>query len=141
MLISPLERIWPFIWSYPNSLYSRMLCTKFDWNWQSSSGEEVFQKLSVILLFCFYLPLDRGFILHLNNSKSQVWLTLAYQWFWRRSRKCDSPADRHTNDRQRAIREVHFKISFQLRWAEKAVHNSFFFYEETQLLYNLWCCF
>ena len=47
--------------------------------------------LNIILLFCYYLPLEKGMVLHLNKHKSpsskdalgQVWMKLA-QWFWRR---------------------------------------------------------
>jgi hypothetical protein len=46
---------------------------------------------SVFLLFCYYLPLERGNPLHLNKLEfpapkddlCQVWLKLA-QWLWRR---------------------------------------------------------
>jgi hypothetical protein len=52
---------------------------------------------SAFLLFCYYLPLEKGDPLHLNKLETplpkddlrQVWLKLA-QWFWRRSRKCKS---------------------------------------------------
>jgi hypothetical protein len=63
------------------------------------------KKFSVFLLFCDYLPLEKGNPLHLNNLESpppkddlcQVWLNLA-QWFWRRSRKCKSlQTDGQTN--------------------------------------------
>jgi hypothetical protein len=37
MIIFPLKRIWPFIWIIYNSLYPRMICTKFDWNWPTGS--------------------------------------------------------------------------------------------------------
>jgi hypothetical protein len=45
----------------------------------------------VFLLFCYYLPLERGYSLPLKTLKSspskddlcQVWLKLA-QWFWRK---------------------------------------------------------
>jgi hypothetical protein len=33
VIISPLKRNWPFIWTILNSLYPRIICTKFDWNW------------------------------------------------------------------------------------------------------------
>jgi hypothetical protein len=33
---------WPFIWTIQNSLYPRMICTKFDWNWPPGSGEDFF---------------------------------------------------------------------------------------------------
>jgi hypothetical protein len=59
-----------------------------------------------ILLFCYYLPLEKGATIHLNkpefpppkNNLYQVLLKLA-QWFWRRSRKCKSlQTDRRTTD-------------------------------------------
>jgi hypothetical protein len=58
--------------------------------------EKIFKKkiFSVFLLFCDYLPLEKGNPLQLNNLESpppkddlcKVWLRLT-QWFWRRSRK------------------------------------------------------
>jgi hypothetical protein len=42
MSISPLKRIWTFIWTIQNSLYPRMICTKFDWNWLAGSGKYFF---------------------------------------------------------------------------------------------------
>ena len=40
LFISPLKRVWPFIWTNLNPLYQRMLCAKFGLNWPSGSGEE-----------------------------------------------------------------------------------------------------
>jgi hypothetical protein len=82
---------------------------------------------SVFLLFCDYLPLEKGNLLYLNNLESpppkdhlcQVWLKLA-QWFWRRCRNVKvyrQRMDRQTDDEQWAIRIAH--LSFQLRWANK----------------------
>jgi hypothetical protein len=84
---------------------------------------------SVFLLFCYYLPMEKGNPLHFNNLESpspkddlcQFWLKLA-QWFWRRSQKCkslqtDGRHDGKTDDGQRAIRIDH--LSSQLRWAKK----------------------
>jgi hypothetical protein len=59
--------------------------------------KKILKIFSVFLLFCYYLPLEKGNHLHLNKLESptpkddlcQVWLKLA-QWFWRRSRKCKS---------------------------------------------------
>jgi hypothetical protein len=54
--------------------------------------KKIFKKnSSVFLLFRYYLPLEKGYPLHMNNSESplpkddlyKVWLKLA-QWFWRR---------------------------------------------------------
>jgi hypothetical protein len=42
VIISTLNRTWPFIWTIYNFLYPTMLCAKFDWNWPAGSGEEDF---------------------------------------------------------------------------------------------------
>ena len=39
-IISPLERVWPFILTNLNPLHPGILCAKFGWNWPSGSGEE-----------------------------------------------------------------------------------------------------
>jgi hypothetical protein len=54
--------------------------------------------VTVFLLFRYYLPLEKGYPLHLNNLKSptpkedlcKVWLKLE-QWFWRRGFLNDPP--------------------------------------------------
>ena len=93
------------------------------WFWR----RRFFKNFSVFLLFCYYLPLGKGVLLHLNNFESpppkddlcQVWLKLD-QWFWRRSRKCKSlQTDGRKDDGQRAIRKAH--LSFQLRWAKNSM--------------------
>jgi hypothetical protein len=38
VIISPLKRTWSFIWTNLNFLFSRVICTKFDWNWLADSG-------------------------------------------------------------------------------------------------------
>jgi hypothetical protein len=118
VIISPLKRTWPLICTILNSLYLRMICTKFYWNWLAFL--KIFSKF---LLFCYYLPLGKGVVLHLYNSESplpkddlyQLWLKLA-QRFWRRSRKYKSLTDRHQTDRRRTTRKAH--LSFQLMWAK-----------------------
>jgi hypothetical protein len=53
--------------------------------------KKIFKIFKVFLLICYYLPLEKGYPLHLNKSESplakddlcQVWLKLA-QWFSRR---------------------------------------------------------
>ena len=82
-----------------------MICAKFGWNWPSGYGEEEF-KISLVyfLLFCNYLPLEKGVALHLNNLEfpspkdalCQVWLKFA-QLFWRRW-KHGKVTDRWTDD-------------------------------------------
>ena len=40
VIISPLTRAWPYIWTNFNPLHPRMLCAKFGWNWPSGSWEK-----------------------------------------------------------------------------------------------------
>jgi hypothetical protein len=42
VIISPLKRTWPFIWTNLNFLHPRILCTKVDSIWPIGSGEEDF---------------------------------------------------------------------------------------------------
>ena len=42
VIISPLKKTWPLIWTISNSLYRRMTYAKFDWNWPAGSREEDF---------------------------------------------------------------------------------------------------
>ena len=42
VIISPLKRTWPFIWTILNFHHLRMICTKFEWNGPAGSGEEDF---------------------------------------------------------------------------------------------------
>ena len=44
VIISPLKRVWSFIWINFNPLYPKMHCAKISWNWPSGSGEEVEKK-------------------------------------------------------------------------------------------------
>ena len=91
MIISPLKWAWPFFWINLNSLYQRIICTKFDWFWLAGSGGDFFKIFSVSLLFHYYLPLENGYLLHLNKLEFpppkydlfQVWLKLA-KWLLRR---------------------------------------------------------
>lgn len=41
LIISPWKMLWPFVWTISNSLFPRMLRTKFGWNWFSGFKEEV----------------------------------------------------------------------------------------------------
>ena len=75
---------------------------------------------NLILLFLYYLPLEKGAALHLNklespppkNALCPVWLILA-QWIWRRSRKLEKFKDR-LRDRQTA---TDGRRSEKLTWA------------------------
>ena len=66
------------------------------WFWR----RRFFNFVNVFLLFCYYLPLEKGGALLLNKLESpspkdalcQVWLKFA-QWFWRRWWKCEKFTD------------------------------------------------
>ena len=62
----PLEKGGAIHLANLNSLYPRMVCAKFVWNWLSGSGEEDFLKFVILFsLFLNYLPLEKGGALHL----------------------------------------------------------------------------
>jgi hypothetical protein len=42
VIISPLKRTWPFIWTNVNSLHPTIICTKFDWIWPAGSEGQHF---------------------------------------------------------------------------------------------------
>jgi hypothetical protein len=75
-----------------------------------------FIKFSVFLLFCDYLPLEKGNSQDLYNLESpspSIWLKLT-QWFWRGRQKCKNLQTYGQKDNgQQAIRKTH--LSFQLR--------------------------
>ena len=86
VFISPWKRMGPFICTNVNSLYPRMHCAKFGWNWPSGSGERrIFIFVNVFLLFGYYLPLEKNGAFYLNkldssspkNALCKVWLKLA----------------------------------------------------------------
>jgi hypothetical protein len=108
VIISPLKKTWPFTWTTWNSLYPRMICTKFDWNWTAGSGEDFFFKFPCIFTLLLLSPLGEGQspsfeqfrIPSPKDDLFHVWLKLV-QWFWRRSQKCKSlQTDRRTNGRR-----------------------------------------
>jgi hypothetical protein len=63
VIISPLKKTQPFIWTNLNSLYPKIICSKFDWNWLAN-------KCQYFSLFCCYLSLVKGYSLHLNKLES-----------------------------------------------------------------------
>jgi hypothetical protein len=92
VIISPLKRIWPFIWTNLISLHPRIIWTKFDWICSAGSGEDFFFFFKFQCIFTLSLLFTHGEGLNKLESPlskddlCQVWLKLA-QWFWRRSRK------------------------------------------------------
>ena len=87
VIISPLKRAGPFIWTKLNPIHPRMFCIKFSWNWPSGSGEEDFKFCQCIFNWCSgeedflnyvnlfslfrnYLPLEKRGALHLIKLES-----------------------------------------------------------------------
>jgi hypothetical protein len=69
-IIPPLKRTWPLIWTMQNSPYLRMICTKFDWNWPSGSGEEDFFNINTCKHgFPIVAPSDPG-----GQWLEQIWI-------------------------------------------------------------------
>jgi hypothetical protein len=130
-----------------NSLYLRMICTKFYWNWLAGSGEENFKIISKFLLFRYYLPLGKEVVLHLYNSESslpkdelcQLWLKLA-QRFWRRSWKCKSLTDRRQKDRQTTDKRRSEKFTWAFSSGELIITQSIIFPQTRMSLFHWLTC-
>ena len=95
-IIYPWIRARPFISTYSNVLYPRILCAKFGWNWSSCFWEENFKKLSIMFSLMWLLyPLGKYMVFHLNEFEKslpnvtlcQVRMTLPLR-FCRRFRPC-----------------------------------------------------
>jgi hypothetical protein len=108
-------------------------------------GKSFLKIFSKFLLFCYYLPLGNGVVLHLYNSEfplpkddlCQVRLKLA-QWFWRRSWKYKCSTDTQMTDNER---------SENLTWAfssgELKINHFLFFHVQNEHFWHLnifLCC-
>ena len=85
IIIFPWERAGPFIWTNLNSLYPRMLCAKFGWNWPSGSGEEDFLVLSMYFrYFLIISPWKRAgpFTFTNLNPLHPRMLCAKFGWYW-----------------------------------------------------------
>jgi hypothetical protein len=61
VIISPLKRTWPFIWTNLDSIHPRIICIKIDWFWPVGSEKEDFYKVSVYFYsFAIISPLRRA---------------------------------------------------------------------------------
>jgi hypothetical protein len=69
VIIPLFKKAWHFIWTILNSLHPRIICTKFDSFWACWFWRRFLNTFSVFLLFCYYLPLERGYPLSLNTLK------------------------------------------------------------------------
>ena len=57
VIISPCKRVWSLICINLNSLYPRMNCVKFGWNWPSGSGGKIFEFRQCIFAILLSSPL------------------------------------------------------------------------------------
>ena len=57
LIISPLKRAGPFIWTKLNTLHPRMHCANFGWNWPSGSEEDF---LNFVNVFCYFVIISPG---------------------------------------------------------------------------------
>ena len=81
VIISPLKRARPFIWTNLNSLPPRMPCAKFGWNWLSGSGGEDFFISS--MYFCYFIIISPG--KGEGPSFEQTWIPFTqgcFVWNW-----------------------------------------------------------
>ena len=128
-IISPLKRVWPFIWINLNPLHPRILCVKFGRSWISSSREEDLLKFS--MYFCYFViitPWKRAwpFIwtnlnpLHqrIQHVFSKIWLKFA-QGSGEEDKKCEKFTDRRTDKRQSA------KLTWAIRSGELIKHSNY----------------
>ena len=85
-IISNWKRAWPFICTNLNPLYSRMLCTKFGWNWQSGSGIEDFWKFFPIIfnISLIISPWRKAWLFICTNLKplysKMLYAKLGWNW-------------------------------------------------------------
>ena len=65
-----------------NPLYQSIHSAKFNWDWPCDSGD-FFKVYTIILLFCYYLPLEKDVALHLNRFESTSPKDYAkFGWNW-----------------------------------------------------------
>ena len=119
-IMSPLGRVWPFIWTNLDPLHQGILCVKFGWNWPSSSSDEEFYKLSIhYYYFPIISPLGRAWPLESPSPRDTlcqfeigpvVLVKKINMW------KVYGQMNVQTDDGWQLNRKAH--LSFQLRWAK-----------------------
>ena len=83
IIISAWKMAWPFIWIYLNSHHPRMLCAKLV---LCCFWRRYFNFVNVILLFRYYLPLEKAMTLQLKNLNPlhPRMLCAMFGWIWLR---------------------------------------------------------
>ena len=59
-----------FIWPNFNPLHPRMLCAKFDWNWQFLRKKNLWNFVNIFCYFVVISSLEKGVAFHLNKFES-----------------------------------------------------------------------
>ena len=77
VIICPWKLAWPFIITNLNSLYPRMLCAKFSWNWSSGSEEKIFKYCQCIFDTSLLSPLSKGS----GPAFDQTWIFFSQECF------------------------------------------------------------
>ena len=123
LIISPLDGMWPFVWSNLNLLYQRMLCAKFNLNWSSNWWR--FLKLVNVFSLCryfYYLPLEKSMAFHLLKletlSAKDAFLQRLGQCFYRRKWKCEMFTDRQSDWWTTGDQKSSLQLSAQVSYKE-----------------------
>jgi hypothetical protein len=77
VIISPLKRIWPFIWTNFIFLHPRIICTKFDWIWWAGSGYRLFAVLRPAQEYFTYMETSP-----LPVKDCKIWPMVGAQRLW-----------------------------------------------------------
>ena len=84
VIISPLKRVGPFIWTNLSPHHPRWLCAKLSWNWPNGSGENFWISSMHFRYFVIISPWKRvGPIIwkHLNPLYPRM-LCAKFDWNW-----------------------------------------------------------
>ena len=105
-----------------------MLCVNFGWNWTSGSGEEekILKIVNELLLFCNYLPFEKGLDLHIKKLNSM--LCARFGW------KC--PSGSEDFKKFSIMYYYYFAITLYLHF-EKGV--TLYLKKKTWIIFTQWC--
>ena len=124
VIISPLKRVGPFIWTNLNSLHPRMLCAKFGRNWLSGSVDEDFLISSMYFHYFVIISLWK----RAGPPFEQTWIPFIQGCFvpslveigkvmLEMKMKMWKFTDGRT-DRRRTTGDQKISLELQLRWAK-----------------------
>ena len=88
MIIFPLRRTWPFVWTKLHPLLQPLHLAKFDWNWPKEKLvlETKIKKFRqwFFFIFSYYLPLEEGVFVFITitDSLHPSILLAKFGWYW-----------------------------------------------------------